>query len=378
MKKLLIMLMVVAMASFLFVGCLGDGVTPPVDDEDEDGVTPPTTVPPIITAVTDINIASSATQYVNAAEALDGIIVTGTAPTYSEVKVYINGITAGTGDAGVNGVFNVQVANADLIKAAKVEGAKTLHATATDLGLPESDSSNVINFILDTVTPFILSSVGRSGTLAVPVVIGTAVAESGDTGNFFNNSIVNDPTLLVAGDWKIEIITILDLDTSASVTTADTIVLEITDPLGATSLYTYSYVPVSSTFTTLVAGVSVDFPENSLGFYNALVLTDVGAEVFLTVVPNVAAVPGFINVTFNEVVTGVSVAGAAWNAFAATVPLTEAILVISSTVARVTEGAPTRLLAGIFYSISVSGPIDLAGNAIPATAPSSDTGVVIP
>jgi hypothetical protein len=34
MKKLLLVLMVVAMASFLFVGCLGDGI---IDDGDDDG-----------------------------------------------------------------------------------------------------------------------------------------------------------------------------------------------------------------------------------------------------------------------------------------------------------------------------------------------------
>lgn len=62
MKKLIIVLMMVAMASFLFVGCLGDGVTPPVDeDEDEDvvvtlaaisGVTAPVTDATPVTAIT--------------------------------------------------------------------------------------------------------------------------------------------------------------------------------------------------------------------------------------------------------------------------------------------------------------------------------------
>lgn len=49
MKKLLIMLMVVAVASFLFVGCLSGTTTPDTTPD----TTTPTTVAPIITDVPD-------------------------------------------------------------------------------------------------------------------------------------------------------------------------------------------------------------------------------------------------------------------------------------------------------------------------------------
>ncbi len=161
MKKLLIILMVVAMASFLFVGCIG--TTPPIEDEDEEDVItpPPATVAPIITSVPDI-----VDGYINKANAADGIVVNGTAPTYSEVKVYINGLTAGTGDTLENGVFQVVVAKADLIKAVKTDGAKVLYATAKEVGLEESAHSNEKTFTLDTVAPKISSSKAKAGTAA--------------------------------------------------------------------------------------------------------------------------------------------------------------------------------------------------------------------
>ena len=49
MKKLLLVLMVVAMASFLLVGCLGEGTV--ADDDDDDIIIPPPTVDPYITVV---------------------------------------------------------------------------------------------------------------------------------------------------------------------------------------------------------------------------------------------------------------------------------------------------------------------------------------
>jgi len=383
MKKLLIMLMVVAMASFLFVGCLGDGVTPPVDDEDEDGVTPPTTVAPIITSVSGIDITSSSTQYINAAEAVGGITVMGTAPTYSEIKVYINGITAGTGDSGADGEWTVIVANADLIKAAKVEGAKTLDATAEEPGLAVSVSSNVISFILDTVIPYILSSVGTGGT--VPVTLGGTVTEKTgtDTGGFFDGEVVNNVLLLVAGDWKIEIQNILDGaalgNVQGVVDSGDVVTFRITSPSNVVSTYSYSYLTSVRTFTTLIPGVSVNFPSTEAGVYNALAFNNIGAEVFETVVTQVLATAGWITVTFNEAVTGASILAGTWTAFAATVNLAPLVGVRGATLARLTEttaaGLP-NLRTGRAYSVSCSGIIDLAGNTIPATAPSSSTGVV--
>jgi len=432
MKKLLIMLMVIAIAAFLFVGCI-PGVTPVDEDEEDEEPVVPTTVAPIITGVPDI-----VGGYVNAAVALNGIVVNGTAQTYSEVKVYIYCITAGTGDSGVNGVFSVVVANADLINAVKVEGAKTLHATATEAGLAESASSNVMNFILDTVTPFIASSVGKSGTAAVYQFVETAdsmavagVANSNlhsYTGPPFTeilntkagstiNTVAGDywsiPPLLVyinshgrnavawTGEqiiapfasiplfnrlltgivnWKIEVIQVTDIDSKN-----DQVDEEPTDiyPKTVVRVYNirdgtaqdYSYTTGQITSTSWIVGLVVTAAEFSAA-------THIGAWVLITTT-NTAASAGFVDVTFNEAVTGVSItqsvtAGTTWTLFAATNPVANTKSVRSATVARLTENVATMLPTGVFYSVGVSGIEDLAGSSIPAAAPSSDSGVVIP
>ena len=160
MKKLLIMLMVVAMASFLFVGCLP--VTPPidpVDPVDPDPVLPPS-VTPVIEKITNvdgesiINLYSSATQYMNKAEVKNGILVKGFALKYSEVKVYVRGVVVGTSTTyGVLERFTVFVAKASLGD----DGAKTLYATATEVASAESTPSTVYAFTLDTVAPDLVS-----------------------------------------------------------------------------------------------------------------------------------------------------------------------------------------------------------------------------
>ena len=413
MKKFLVILMVIAMASFLFVGCLGDGVTPPVDDEDEDDVTPPATVAPVITSVPDI-----VGGYVNAVRAADGIVVNGTAPTLSEVKVYINGICAGTGDVTATGFWTVDVANADLIKAVKVEGAKTLHATATDLGLPESASSNVFNFILDTITPFIASSSAKAGTGIVYSFVETAdsmsVAGAGapdSTLALFTERLVNTdgtidapagvewvsmpagsfalPAVTTLGeqilapfatipaaainrllpgvvDWKIEVIAFGVNDT--------TVTIRVTNLTAVTSQdYTFDNSQGAATSTSWIQGISVTGP----AMYSSL--TDVGAWVLITTT-NTAASAGFVDVTFNEAVTGASItaAGTTWTLFGATAAIANTVSVRSATVARLTEDVAGSLVAGVIYSVSASGIADLAGNTIPDTAPSWDGGVVIP
>ena len=149
MKKLLIMFMVVAMASFLFVGCLG--VTPEPDDPvDPDEPIIPVSIAPVIRGIENISLYSSETQYMNKAEVADGILVYGYAPKYSEVNIYIGGVVAGTGTAfGGDEEFTVFVSEDNL----GADGAKTLYATATEVALPESDPSTEYAFTLDTVAP---------------------------------------------------------------------------------------------------------------------------------------------------------------------------------------------------------------------------------
>ena len=356
MKKLIIVLMVVAVTSFLFVGCLPGTTTPDTTTDDTtDDTTTPTTVAPIITGVADISGG-----YVNAVAAANGIVVAGTAPTYSEVKVYINGITAGTGDAEANGVFSVVVANADLIKAVKGDGAKTLYATATEAGLAESDSSNVMSFILDTVIPSIASSVARAGTAAVYSFLETA-----DTLAQFTEALIAVPTTnpLPSGaiNWKIEVMQVTTTDSR-------TVVRVYNLSAGTSQDYTYDNGPTSS--TSWIPGLNISVPQ----FYP---FVDIGSYALITTT-NTALSLGYVDVTFNEAVTGASITGGTWTLFAATAPVVNTLSVRSATVGRLTETVAGSLATGVFYSVSASGIIDLAGNPIPASAPSSSSGVIIP
>jgi len=361
MKKLLIMLMVVAMASFLFVGCIP--TTPDVDEDDEEPLPtpPPATVAPIITSVPDI-----VGGYINKANAADGIVVNGTAPTYSEVKVYINGLTAGTGDTEANGVFQVVVAKADLIKAVKTDGAKVLYATATEAGLAESASSNVKTFTLDTVAPKISSSKAKAGTAGTDevdadvdeTVVGTTALSVGPT--------METEADVVDGTWTINV--------NAATGTSN---VSITDPNGIITWYT------SGNADNFAEGAPI--PGVSFTLHGTLAPGQCSQIVCTAQADAVDAVPGYVDVTFSEAVTGASIlvspAGTGvWTAFCANLTLKPTATVRSATVARLTEFAfvPLRLVVGKSYSVICSGISDLAGNTISSTAPSTSIGVVLP
>ncbi len=354
MKKLLIVLMVVAVASFLFVGCIPTAPDVDVDvDEEEPAPTPPTTVAPVITSVPDISGG-----YVNASAAKDGLMVNGTAPTYSEVKVYINGLTAGTGDTEADGTFSVVVANADLIKVAKVDGAKTLYATATETGLTESASSNVKTFTLDTAKPTIKKSSAKAGT---PAVLGTAVATafSTSTAVWTVLNFVVTPANVVSGTWTVDVVTKL----------GPVFQVMITDPNGLQTMYSGLLAGTIFLANAPIPGVSFQL--------KGLASLAMGQQSQIVCTAAVSAVPGYIDVTFNEPVT--TFAGA-WTAFAATMNLMP-VVTATTTVARLTEANPIglpNLVTGVAYSVSVSGISDLAGNTISVGSPSTDTGIVMP
>ncbi|MCK4309261.1 MAG: hypothetical protein KAW42_04715 [Candidatus Atribacteria bacterium] len=406
MKKFLVILMVVAMASFLFVGCLPGTTTPTEPTEPTEPTVPtvptvPATVAPVITSVPDI-----VGGYVNKAAAADGIVVNGTAPTYSEVKVYINGICAGTGDTGVNGVFVVVVANADLIKAVKVDGAKTLYATAIEPGLTVSASSNVKKFTLDTAAPKIASSKATAGiagtakvykfietadTTGTPpfpdrtlhkfkeelIVNTTACCPGGTLGEIYGSycdgctitktkigqkitapfTLIPATNALLSGVkyWKIEVIDVYkDTDDYVKMRVSN-----LTD--GYYKEYLYSQGTTGTVSTSWVPGLKIaaDYmqPVSNIGSYCLLTTTNTSL---------VAAKAGYIDVTFNEAVTSTSILAAAakWTAYAATVPLAPAVTVRSSTVARLTETAAgiPNLVTGISYDVSCIAIKDLAGN----------------
>ncbi|MBA7576040.1 hypothetical protein ES695_17765 [Candidatus Atribacteria bacterium 1244-E10-H5-B2] len=163
MKKLLIMLMVVAMA-FLFVGCLG--TTPPIDPDDPVEPVVPVTQAPIITSISDVSFTSALAQYTNKIE------VGGVAPAGSVIKIYVNGVNTGIGYSGTNASFE-EVSGTSIAKV--LDGAKTLYATATQFGLAESAASASYSFTYDTTAPTIAKAVVTDGELYITVAFNEAV-----------------------------------------------------------------------------------------------------------------------------------------------------------------------------------------------------------
>jgi len=171
MKKFLVILMVVAMASVLFVGC----TTPPTPTpEPEPTPTPTPTVQtdiPYITAVAGISILSTSTQYIDADETLT---VTGVGVAGAIVKLYIDDVYAGVGSTGAGGDFNtIGITGITL-----TEGVRVLHVTATLPGLAESDASTKYTFTYDATAPTIASVVGDSTNGYITVTFSEAVASA--------------------------------------------------------------------------------------------------------------------------------------------------------------------------------------------------------
>lgn len=215
MKKLLIVLMVLAMSSFLFVGCLPTAPEVPTEPTEPTEPTVEATATPVITAVTGVNLTSTATQYVNTAEAgtsiVGGIDVTGTAPTYAEVKIYIGSKVAGTADVAANGRFICAVTLTEL----GVDGEKTVYVVATEPGLAESAKSNEVKFTLDTVAPTMASVVGRIAADYYEVTFSEAVGASAD----YTVATGTPSSALNFANWDVNGTTLLATDVITAVST---------------------------------------------------------------------------------------------------------------------------------------------------------------
>ena len=250
MKKLLIVLMVIAMASFLFVGCL-PAVTPDIDeDEDEDEDVGVQTDTPYITA-TGFSILSTSTQYITAIGTIsvDGVGVAG-----AIIKLYVDDVYVGIGTTGTGGAFTgIAVTGATV-----TEGVKVLHVTATTPGLAESDASTKYTVTYDKTAPTIASVVGDSSssyitvTFSEPVKAATVVAATWLYGSGTNIAYVaatQTPSAIAA----------------SSSTTA--ILYEVTTPTGTAVLETNDFLTVSSTTTAIadLAGNLMVIPVTVLG-----------------------------------------------------------------------------------------------------------------
>ena len=147
MKKLLVILMLLAMVSFLFAGC--GTPTTPADEEEE--LVPTDT--PTINSISGIDITSDLTQYVNSSEAENGITVEGIAAAGAEVKVYINdAAVAATTVATATGTWVLIITEIELGD----DGEKTVYAVASEAGLADATSTSY-DFTLDTDAPGISS-----------------------------------------------------------------------------------------------------------------------------------------------------------------------------------------------------------------------------
>ncbi len=145
MKKLLIILMVIAMVSFIFTGC---APTTPAEEEELDPTDTPT-----ISSISGIDIASDLTQYVNNSEAENGITVEGIAAAGAEVKVFINDVAvAATTVATATGTWLLLITEIELGD----DGEKTVYAVASEAGLADATSTSY-DFTLDTDAPGISS-----------------------------------------------------------------------------------------------------------------------------------------------------------------------------------------------------------------------------
>jgi len=150
--------------------------------------------------------------------------VSGIVPTYFEVKVYVDGICAGTADVGVTGTFLVVIAEADL----GADGAKTLYATAIETGLAESAHSVEYAFILDQDFPGI-ASVGATANalLGATTTAATAVPTPIAASTAINNVLTVIQADVEDGTWTIDV---LDASVGAAV-------VRITDPVGDLTTY---------------------------------------------------------------------------------------------------------------------------------------------
>jgi len=404
MKKFLVILMVVAMASFLFVGCI-PGVTPVTPEpEPEPEPTPtPTTHAPIIISVDDGSV-------INSTEAADGIVVNGTGPTYSEIKLFIDGVFAGTGDVSVTGAWTVNVAKTDL----GADGDKVLYATAIEAGLAESDKSNEVKFTLDTVAPKIKAVKARAGALriynfsettdslnplpgsdvssgpfsevlvntdgtidavagglewlSVPALTAGTVLQMGEQiVSPFTTIPVTNPLMAGVINWKLEIITV------AAVTT-----MRVYNLTAGTSI-DYTYTTGLITSTSWIPGLAVTVV--------LLIPSDVGGYCLITT-RNTPEVLGRVSLTFDEDVSFTAATGGAYTIYNGS--LGWDILTNVTAFMAYNETSDTifwqemanfgswDLLQGDWLTFQVDSVADVAGNAIAVGSPQTANCTVLP
>ena len=257
MKKFLVILMVVAMASFLFVGCI-PGVTPVTPDVDDEEPVVPTSATPVLTdvessaAVEIFDVTSTSTLYMNEDEAGSSILVKGTAPSGSLVTIYIDdvAIVGAVGETAVTGLWTVAVAESSL----GADGVKVMTAKVTEVGLAESAASNAVTFTLDTVDPGIDSVAATAAVAGGTAVSGTVVSATvTGTNPITALTLAGTSGTMVAGTWTIEVWGISGAADNVTITSSSG---TLTYTLVGSETFTDVIPGVAFTFAALVAGNS--------------------------------------------------------------------------------------------------------------------------
>lgn len=251
MKKLLIILMVIAMISFIFTGC---ALTTPADEEAEEELDPTDT--PTISSISGIDITSDLTQYVNSSEAENGITVEGIAAAGAEVKVYINdAAVAATTVATATGTWVLIITEIELGD----DGEKTVYAVASEAGLADATSTSY-DFTLDTDAPGISSIACTANVEAVTAsALNTEITSHEYLWDPFIVALSLSGTLgqtVIEGDYVILALGSYATPNNVKITTpaGDSTTYDIVDWIGENSVFLDVIPGISITFGAFVGG----------------------------------------------------------------------------------------------------------------------------
>jgi len=335
MKKLLMILMVIAMVSFLYTGCTP---TTPAEEEAEEELVPTDT--PTISSISGIDITSDSTQYANSSEAENGITVEGSAATGAEVKVYINdAAVAATADVTANGTWALIITESELGD----DGEKTVYAVASEVGLADATSTSY-DFTLDTDAPGISSIACTANVEAVeasPVTTEITSHEYSYDPFIVDLSLSGTPgQTVVEGDYVIEALGPYATENNVKITT----------PAGDSTTYDLvDWIGENSVFVDVIPGISITF--------GSFVTDDTCTITNTAAVNAVAAITGRATMTFDEDITSDgAMAGTYAGGLVSVDPFycDEATDTVYWTDLTTTEGDTV--------SITVYGITDLAGN----------------
>jgi len=291
MKKFLIILMVLAMASVLFVGCTTPPTPTPTPTPDPATVSATPALASVYNAVTGVaifDVTSTADLYMNIAQVGNMIGLQGTAPAESLVKIYIDDVAIATvAETAVTGLWTLFVAKSSL----GADGVKVLTAKCTEVGLAESVASNSVTFTLDTVRPSALTLTATADT-AADQDVASAITSGQAT---IASAVVADVDNLVAGTYTITI--------KADSNTSDNI--EIAAGTGTMTTQTFTLAEgANATFTEIIPGITFNLTSA------ITLIADIGSVTTLTVT-NTDAIEDRASILFSEDVTTASAIAAA-------------------------------------------------------------------